>query len=43
MQTCLTAWARLKNQQLNCQEALKLLVDSSEIINQALLDKEVCF
>jgi type II secretory ATPase GspE/PulE/Tfp pilus assembly ATPase PilB-like protein len=36
-----SAWQRLKNQELNCEEALKLLLDENGIVNQALLDKEV--
>ncbi len=36
-----SAWTRLKNQELSCEEALKLLLDENGIVNQALLDKEV--
>ena len=44
MQTCPTsssAWQRLKNQELTCAEALKLLVDEQGTVNQALLDRDV--
>lgn len=42
MQTCATtAWAKLKNNELNCEEALKLLLDESGTVNQTLLDKDV--
>lgn len=36
-----SAWQRLKNNELNCEEALKLLLDESGIVNQTLLDKDV--
>ena len=36
-----SAWQRLKNNELNCEEALKLLLDEQGIVNQSLLDKEV--
>lgn len=36
-----SAWQRLKNQELSCEEALKLLVDEEGVVNQALLDKDV--
>lgn len=36
-----SAWQRLKNQELTCEDALKLLLDEQGIVNQALLDKEV--
>lgn len=36
-----SAWQRLKNNELNCEQALKLLLDESGVVNQALLDKDV--
>ncbi len=36
-----SAWQRLKNQEVNCSEALKLLVDEQGSVNQALLDRDV--
>lgn len=36
-----SAWQRLKNQEVNCEEALKLLLDAQGVVNQALLDREV--
>ncbi len=36
-----SAWQRLKNQEINCSEALKLLVDEQGSVNQALLDRDV--
>ncbi len=36
-----SAWQRLKNQELTCEQAVKLLVDEEGIVNQALLDKDV--
>ena len=36
-----SAWQRLKNNELNCEEALKLLLDEQGLVNQSLLDKEV--
>ena len=44
MQSCpisSSAWQRLKNQELTCAEALKLLVDEQGTVNQALLDRDV--
>ena len=39
---CLTsAWQQLKDRTLNCDQALKLLLDESGNVNQALLDREV--
>ena len=39
--TVKSAWQRLKNQELTCEEALKLLLDKQGIVNQALVDREV--
>jgi len=39
--TLTSTWQRLKKQELNCEEALKLLVDEQGNVNQALLDREV--
>jgi type II secretory ATPase GspE/PulE/Tfp pilus assembly ATPase PilB-like protein len=36
-----SAWAKLKNQELSCAEALQLLVDEQGTVNQSLLDREV--
>lgn len=36
-----SAWQRLKNNELSCEEALKLLLDESGNVNLALLDKDV--
>lgn len=36
-----SAWQRLRNNELNCEQALKLLLDESGVVNQALLDKDV--
>lgn len=36
-----SAWQRVKNNELNCEQALKLLLDESGVVNQALLDKDV--
>lgn len=44
MQTCSTTtstWQRLKNQEISCPEALKLLVDDEGTVNQSLLDRDV--
>lgn len=38
-----SAWQRLKNQELNCPQALKLLVDEQGTVNHALLDREVSY
>ena len=46
MQATLTfssAWARLKNTEIDCELALKLLVDDRNIVNLDLLDSEVSF
>ncbi len=46
MQTTLSitsAWQRLKNSEITCEEALKLLVDRHGIINLDLLDPEVSY
>ena len=37
----LSAWARLKNQEISCAEALNLLVDKQGTVNLALLDRDV--
>ena len=37
----LSAWQRLKNREIGCEEALKLLVDDQGVVNQSLLDREV--
>jgi type II secretory ATPase GspE/PulE/Tfp pilus assembly ATPase PilB-like protein len=36
-----SAWAKLKNQELSCSDALNLLVDEQGNVNQALLDRDV--
>ena len=36
-----STWQRLKNQEINCEQALKLLVDEQGTVNQALLDRDV--
>ncbi len=36
-----SAWQKLINQEINCAEALQLLVDEQGIVNQALLDRDV--
>jgi hypothetical protein len=44
MQTCVTlasAWQQLKNSEITCESALKLLVNEQGVINFALLDKDV--
>lgn len=44
MQTCVTlasAWQQLKNSEITCESALKLLVDEQGVINLDLLDKDV--
>ena len=37
----LSAWTRLKNQEISCSEALSLLVDKQGTVNLALLDRDV--
>ena len=37
----LSAWAKLKNQEISCDQALKLLVDEEGHVNQQLLDRDV--
>ena len=37
----ISAWQRLKNQEISCLEALTLLVDEQGIVNLTLLDREV--
>jgi len=39
--TILSAWAKLKNQEISCSEALKLLVDEQGNVNLVLLDRDV--
>lgn len=39
--TITSAWARLKNQELSCEEALRLLVDEQGTVNTTLLDRDV--
>ncbi|MBW4548451.1 MAG: GspE/PulE family protein [Symplocastrum torsivum CPER-KK1] len=44
MQSCVTiasAWAKLRNREITCDEALKLLVDEQGIVNFEMLDSEV--
>jgi len=44
MQTCVSiasAWARLKNHEIDCESALKLLVSEQGTVNLDLLDKDV--
>jgi general secretion pathway protein E/type IV pilus assembly protein PilB len=44
MQTCVaiaSAWAKLRNREINCEEALELLVNERGIVNLNLLDSEV--
>ena len=36
-----SAWQKLINQEINCAEALQLLVNEQGIVNQALLDRDV--
>lgn len=36
-----SVWQRLKKNEINCEQALKLLLDESGIVNQTLLDKDV--
>lgn len=36
-----SAWQKLKAQEINCAQALKLLVNEQGIVNQALLDRDV--
>ena len=37
----ISAWQKLKAQEINCAQALQLLVDEQGIVNQALLDRDV--
>lgn len=37
----LSAWQKLRNRQINCEQALKLLVDDRGIVDPSLLDREV--
>lgn len=44
MQTCVTissAWQQLRNREINCEEALNLLVNEQGVVNLNLLDSEV--
>lgn len=36
-----SAWQKLINQEINCAQALQLLIDEQGTVNQALLDREV--
>lgn len=36
-----SAWQKLKNQEINCAQALQLLVNEQGTVNQALLDRDV--
>jgi type II secretory ATPase GspE/PulE/Tfp pilus assembly ATPase PilB-like protein len=38
-----SAWQRLRNKELTCEQALKLLVDDQGIVNLYLLDREVTY
>ncbi len=38
-----SAWQQLRNQEITCEEALKLLVDENGLLNLRLLDREVSF
>ncbi|AFZ31747.1 type II secretion system protein E [Gloeocapsa sp. PCC 7428] len=38
-----STWQRLKNQEITCNEALKLLVDEQGNVNYELLDNDVCY
>jgi type II secretory ATPase GspE/PulE/Tfp pilus assembly ATPase PilB-like protein len=37
----ISAWRRLRNQEINCDQALKLLVNEQGIVNLSLLDRDV--
>ena len=37
----ISAWQKLKAQEINCAQALQLLVDEQGTVNQALLDRDV--
>lgn len=37
----ISTWQRLKNQEIDCEQALKLLVDEQGTVDQALLDRDV--
>ena len=39
----LSAWQQLRNQSINCEQALKNLVDDQKILNLKLLDRDVSF
>ncbi len=44
MQNCVpinSAWSRLRNREINCEQALKLLVNEQRVLNLNLLDLEV--
>ncbi|MBD1908101.1 GspE/PulE family protein [Funiculus sociatus GB2-A5] len=38
-----SAWQRLKNREIDCEQALKLLIDEQGSVNLALLDREVSY
>jgi type II secretory ATPase GspE/PulE/Tfp pilus assembly ATPase PilB-like protein len=38
-----SAWRRLRSQEINCEQALKLLVNDQGIVNLYLLDREVSY
>ena len=38
-----SAWQKLKNREISCEEALSLLVDDQGTVNRELLDREVCY
>lgn len=39
--TTISAWQRLRNQKISCEQALRLLVDEQGTVNLALLDRDV--
>lgn len=41
--TIASAWTRLRNREISCEEALKLLVDEEGVINLAQFDREVSY
>lgn len=41
--TITSAWQQLKSQKINCEEALKLLVDEKGTVNHTLLDQDVSY
>jgi type II secretory ATPase GspE/PulE/Tfp pilus assembly ATPase PilB-like protein len=38
----LSAWQKLRNREISCEEALSLLVDNQGTVNREQLDREVC-